>query len=82
MLNYINGDLIGRTNLTNFRASERRAELGRAFCRTPLLPSAAENIELVKIRATDQVAINIIEHVSCKFVKFVGKKSEIRGQKI
>ena len=34
---------------------------------------AAENIELVKIRATDQVAINIIEHVSCKFVKFVGK---------
>ena len=23
MLNYINGDLIGRTNLTNFRASER-----------------------------------------------------------
>ena len=38
------------------------------------MPSAAENIELVKIRATDQVAINIIEHVSCKFVKFVGKK--------
>ena len=45
------------------------------------MPSTAENIELVKIRATDQVAINIIEHVSCKFVKFVGKKSEIRGQK-
>ena len=37
---------------------------------------AAENIELVKIRATDQVAINIIEHVSCKFVKFVGHKNE------
>ena len=46
-----------------------------------IMPSTAENIELVKIRATDQVAINIIEHVSCKFVKFVGKKSEIRGQK-
>ena len=45
------------------------------------MPSTAENIELVKIRATDQVAINIIEHVSCKFVKFVGKKSEIRGPK-
>ncbi|MFW5548024.1 MAG: hypothetical protein ACOCNT_04620, partial [Bacteroidales bacterium] len=39
-----------------------------------IMPSTAENIELVKIRATDQVAINIIEHVSCKFVKFVGKK--------
>ena len=36
----------------------------------------AENIELVKIRATDQVAINIIEHVSCKFVKFVGHKNQ------
>ena len=46
-----------------------------------IMPSTAENIELVTIRATDQVAINIIEHVSCKFVKFVGKKSEIRGQK-
>ena len=57
----------------NFRASECRAELVRA------MPNTAENIELVKIRATDQVAINIIEHVSCKFVKFVGKKSEIRG---
>ena len=37
---------------------------------------AAENIELVKIRATDQVAINIIEHVSCIFVKFVGHKNQ------
>ena len=64
-----NGDLVGRTNLTNFRASERRAELVRA------MPSAAENlkanfrasvrraqlvraiIELVKIRATYKVAI-------------------------
>ncbi|MGM9655831.1 MAG: hypothetical protein ACI3ZA_01525 [Alloprevotella sp.] len=65
MLNYINGDLVGRTNLTNFRASERRAELVRA------MPSAAENlkanfraaenIELVKIRATDQVAILFID---------------------
>ena len=44
-----------------------------------IMPSTAENIELVKIRATDQVAINIIEHVSCKFVKFVGKKN--RGLK-
>ena len=40
-----------------------------------IMPSTAENIELVKIRATDQVAINIIEHVLCKFVKFVGKKT-------
>ena len=46
-----NGDLVGRTNLTNFRASECRAELVRA------MPSAAENIELVKIRATYKVAI-------------------------
>ena len=38
MLNYINGDLIGRTNLTNFRASERRAKLVRA------MQSAAENL--------------------------------------
>ena len=36
--------------------------------------SQSKYVELVKIRATDQVAINIIEHVSCKFVKFVGKK--------
>ena len=35
----------------NFRASERRAEFVRA------LPSVAENIELVKIRATYKVAI-------------------------
>ena len=63
----------------NVKKTSVENELGRAFCRTPLLPSAAGNIELVKIRATDQVAINIIEHVSCKFVKFVGKKSEIRG---
>ena len=34
-----NGDLVGRTNLTNFRASERRAELVRA------MPSAAENVK-------------------------------------
>ncbi|MCI5647690.1 MAG: hypothetical protein MR299_08595, partial [Bacteroidales bacterium] len=39
------------TNFTNFRASECRAELVRA------MPSAAENIELVKIRATYKVAI-------------------------
>ena len=38
------------TNFTNFRASEHRAE----FIRN--LPSAAENIELVKIRATYKVA--------------------------
>ena len=30
-------------------------------------------IELVKIRATEQVAIYFIENVSCKFVRFVGK---------
>ena len=41
-----------------------------------IMPSTAENIELVKIRATDQVAINIIEPVSCKFVKFVGHKNQ------
>ena len=29
--------------------------------------------EFVKIRATEKVAINFIEKVSCKFVKFVGK---------
>ena len=38
------------------------------------MPSAAENIELVKIRATDQVAIKTQSKDSCKFVKFVGKK--------
>ena len=35
-----------------WRANERRAELVRA------LPSAVENIELVKIRATYKVAIS------------------------
>ena len=49
MLNYINGDLVGRTNLTNFAAENLKANF-----------RAAENIELLKIRATDQVAINII----------------------
>ena len=44
-----NGDLFGRTNLTNLM------------------------ILFVKIRATEKVAINFIEKVSCKFVKFVGK---------
>ena len=52
----------------NFRASERRAEFVRA------LPSAAENIELVKIRATYKVAIIYTLYYSCIFVKFVGKK--------
>ena len=37
--NGYNGDLVGRTNLTNFRASERRAEFIRA------MPSAAENLK-------------------------------------
>ena len=56
--------------------------------------SVAENIELVKIRATEQVAILFIDKDSWRFVwfvgknnpwfvgknlKFVGKKSEIRG---
>ena len=41
--------------------------------------SALACAKIREISATDQVAINIIEHVSCKFVKFVGKKSEIRG---
>ena len=54
------------TNLTNFRASECRA-----------MPSAAENIELVKIRATEQVAIKTQSKGSCKFVKFVGKKNPV-----
>ena len=40
------------------------------------MPSAAENIELVKIRATYQVAIKTIENVSCIFVKFVGYKNQ------
>ena len=55
------------TNFTNFRASEHRAE----FIRN--LPSAAENIELVKIRATYKVAIIWTLCYSCIFVKFVGK---------
>ena len=38
--------------------------------------SAAENIELVKIRATYQVAIKTIENVSCIFVKFVDYKNQ------
>ena len=42
---------------------------------------------LVKIRATEQVAIYFIENVSCKFVRFVGKiksedKKTICGQRI
>ena len=37
------------------------------------LTSVLHNVELVKIRATYQVAIKAIENVSCKFVKFVGK---------
>ena len=36
-----------------------------------------ENIELVKIRATDQVAIKTQSKGSCKFVKFVGKKNPV-----
>ena len=39
LLQWVNGDLVGRTNLTNFRASERRAEFIRA------MPSAAENLK-------------------------------------
>ena len=31
-------------------------------------------IELVKIRATVQVAIKFFENASCRFVQFVGKK--------
>ena len=38
------------------------------------MPSAAENIELVKIRATDQVAIISTLCYSCIFVKLVGHK--------
>ncbi len=45
-----NGDLFGRTNLTNLM------------------------ILFVKIRATEKVAIKFIENVSCRFVRFVGKK--------
>ena len=45
-----NGDLFGRTNLTN------------------------SMILFVKIRATEKVAIKFIENVSCRFVRFVGKK--------
>ena len=41
----------GKNLEANFRASEHRAEFNRN------LPSAAENIELVKIRATYKVAI-------------------------
>ena len=36
----------------------------------------SRNIELVKIRATYQVAIKTIENVSCIFVKFVGYKNQ------
>ena len=43
------GDLVGRTNLTNFRASECRAELVRA------MPSAAENLK-VNFRASECIA--------------------------
>ena len=45
ILNYINGDLVGRTNLTNFRASERSRKSQE------ILPSAAENIEFSRKRA-------------------------------
>ena len=48
-----NGDLFGRTNLTN------------------------SMILFVKIRATEKVAIKFIENVSCRFVRFVGKKKII-----
>ena len=42
-----------------------------SYCRAQL-----KNIELVKIRATYQVAIKTIENVSCIFVKFVGYKNQ------
>ena len=40
------------------------------------LTSVLHNVELVKIRATYQVAIKTIENVSCIFVKFVGYKNQ------
>ena len=43
--------------------------------------SVAENIELVKIRATEQVAILFIDKDSWRFVWFVGKNNPWRGQK-
>ena len=39
-------------------------------------------IELVKIRATDQVAIIETQCYSCKFVRFVGKNIKLVGKKI
>ena len=37
-------------------------------------------IEFVSIRATEQVAILFIANASCRFVRFVGKKTKICGQ--
>ena len=53
----------------NFRASE--CNRACSYCR-----AQPKNIELVKIRATYQVAIKTIENVSCIFVKFVGYKNQ------
>ena len=41
----------------------------------------SRNIELVKIRATYQVAIKTQSKGSCKFVRFVGKKNPVDKKK-
>ena len=57
------------------------AERSRIFVQASAIELAhiaerSRNIELVKIRATYQVAIKTIENVSCIFVKFVGYKNQ------
>ena len=57
------------------------AERSRIFVQASAIELAhiaerSRNIELVKIRATYQVAIKTIENVSCIFVKFVGHKNQ------
>ena len=66
-----NGDLFGRTNLTNSIFSAALGNMSKLYC-----AHLHENsmILFVKIRATEKVAIKFIENVSCRFVRFVGKK--------
>ena len=59
------------TNLTNLHEFIALCNNGDLYGRTNHTNAI---IELVKIRATVQVAIEFLEKDSCKFVRFVGKK--------
>ena len=66
------------TNLTNLHEFIALCNNGDLYGRTNHTNAI---IELVKIRATVQVAISFLEKDSCRFVKFVGKNNPV-GNKI